>query len=149
MCMEIWGFWEIEKLTSKVKLWHFLAPTWRYVYWRNAMISKNLSHFLVFPLLLQKFQNWPCAVPRSKPRPLYQPAPAGTGTAHAQFWNFVKSMPPSLSELKVTPSFCFAFKIPDDVAASNLNYYLSYDVCAFPCVCPKKNFLMVANIKKC
>ena len=32
---------------------------------------------------------------------------------------FVKAMPPSLSELKVTPSFCFAFKIPDDVAASN------------------------------
>ena len=28
-------------------------------------------------------------------------------------------MPPSLSELKVTPSFCFAFKIPDDVTASN------------------------------
>ena len=27
-------------------------------------------------------------------------------------------MPPSLSELKVTPSFCFAFKIPDDVTAS-------------------------------
>ena len=35
------------------------------------------------------------------------------------FENFVKSMPPSLSELKVTPSFCFAFKIPDDVTASN------------------------------
>ena len=34
------------------------------------------------------------------------------------FENFVKSMPPSLSELKVTPSFCFAFKIPDDRAAS-------------------------------
>ena len=32
---------------------------------------------------------------------------------------FVKAMPPSLSELKVLPSFCFAFKIPDDVAASN------------------------------
>ena len=29
-------------------------------------------------------------------------------------------MPPSLSELKVLPSFCFAFKIPDDVAASNV-----------------------------
>ena len=27
-------------------------------------------------------------------------------------------MPPSLSELKVTPSFCFAFKIPDDVTAT-------------------------------
>ena len=31
---------------------------------------------------------------------------------------FVKSMPPSLSELKVLPSFCFAFKIPEDVAVS-------------------------------
>ena len=28
-------------------------------------------------------------------------------------------MPPSLSELKVTPSFCFAFKIPDDHAVTN------------------------------
>ena len=36
------------------------------------------------------------------------------------FENFVKSMLPSLSELKVTPSFCFAFKIPDNVAASNI-----------------------------
>ena len=33
------------------------------------------------------------------------------------FENFVKSMPPSLSELKVTPSFCFPFKIPDDPTA--------------------------------
>ena len=32
---------------------------------------------------------------------------------------FVKAMPPSLSELKVLPSFCLAFKIPDDVAASS------------------------------
>ena len=31
---------------------------------------------------------------------------------------FVKAMPPSLSELKVTPSFCFAFKIPDDRAVT-------------------------------
>jgi hypothetical protein len=31
-------------------------------------------------------------------------------------------MPPSLSELKVTtPSFCFPFKIPDDLTATN-NY---------------------------
>ena len=37
---------------------------------------------------------------------------------------FVKAMPPSLSELKVLPSFCFAFKIPDDVAASNI--YVSF-----------------------
>ena len=37
------------------------------------------------------------------------------------FDNFVKSMPPSLSELKVLPSFCFAFKIPDDVAVTNVH----------------------------
>ena len=36
---------------------------------------------------------------------------------------FVKAMPPSLSELKVTPSFCFAFKIPDDVTASSTYIY--------------------------
>ena len=35
------------------------------------------------------------------------------------FENFVKSMPPSLSELKVTPSFCFPFKIPDDPTATS------------------------------
>ena len=29
-------------------------------------------------------------------------------------------MPPSLSELKVLPSFCFAFKIPDDVAVTSI-----------------------------
>ena len=28
-------------------------------------------------------------------------------------------MPPSLSELKVLPSFCFAFKIPDNVTVTN------------------------------
>jgi hypothetical protein len=32
-------------------------------------------------------------------------------------------MPPSLSELKVIPSFCFAFKIPDDVTATNIHHY--------------------------
>ena len=37
---------------------------------------------------------------------------------------FVKAMPPSLSELKVLPSFCFAFKIPDNVAASNVLHIL-------------------------
>ena len=36
------------------------------------------------------------------------------------FESFVKSMPPSLSELKVTPSFRFAFKIPDDRAVTRL-----------------------------
>ena len=35
-------------------------------------------------------------------------------------------MPPSLSELKVLPSFCFAFKIPDNVAASTIDV-LDYD----------------------
>ena len=35
------------------------------------------------------------------------------------FENFVKSMLPSLSESKVTPSFCFPFKIPDDLTATS------------------------------
>jgi hypothetical protein len=35
------------------------------------------------------------------------------------FENFVKSLPPSLSELKVKPIFCFPIKIRDDRAASN------------------------------
>ena len=37
---------------------------------------------------------------------------------------FVKAMPPSLSELKVLPSFCFAFEIPDNRAVTN-NYLLN------------------------
>ena len=34
-------------------------------------------------------------------------------------------MPPSLSELKVTPSFCFAFKIPDNPTATDT--YIVYE----------------------
>ena len=37
---------------------------------------------------------------------------------------FVKAMPLSLSELKVLPSFCFAFKIPDDRAVTTKYYYI-------------------------
>ena len=33
--------------------------------------------------------------------------------------NFVEAMSPSLSELKVTSSFCFPFKIPDDPTTTN------------------------------
>ena len=36
---------------------------------------------------------------------------------------FVKSMPPSLSELKVLPSFCLFFKIPDDVTVTIIYVY--------------------------
>ena len=49
---------------------------------------------------------------------MYQPAPA---LHMLSFENFVKSMPPSLSELKVTPTFCFAFKIPDNPTATKLH----------------------------
>ena len=38
---------------------------------------------------------------------------------------FVKAMPPSLLELKVLPSFCFPFKIPDDVTASTKGHLIS------------------------
>ena len=36
------------------------------------------------------------------------------------FENFVKSLPPSLSELKVKPIFCFPIKIRDDPTASSM-----------------------------
>ena len=36
------------------------------------------------------------------------------------FENFVKSMTSCLLKLKVTPRFCFAFKIPDDPTATIL-----------------------------
>ena len=39
--------------------------------------------------------------------------------------SFEKSMTPSLLELKVKPSFCFAFKIPDDVTATKLHISFS------------------------
>ena len=35
------------------------------------------------------------------------------------FENFVESMTPCLSKLKVTPSFCFTFKIPDNPTATD------------------------------
>ena len=38
---------------------------------------------------------------------------------HIVFKNFIKSMTSCLSKLKVTPSFGFAFKIPDDPTAIN------------------------------
>ena len=50
------------------------------------------------------------------------------------FENFVKSMLPSSSELKVTPNFCFPFKIPDDLTATimyvhNLNVNCQLYMC--------------------
>ena len=42
------------------------------------------------------------------------------------FENFVKSMPPSLSELKVKPSFCFPFKISDDPTETNYRWCKSF-----------------------
>ena len=41
-------------------------------------------------------------------------------TDMVSFENFVKLMLPSLLELKITPSFCFAFKIPDNVTVTRL-----------------------------
>ena len=47
------------------------------------------------------------------------------------FENFVKSMLPSLSESKVTPSFCFPFKIPDDPTATSNYVVLNHDLIYF------------------
>ena len=53
------------------------------------------------------------------------------------FENFVKSMTSCLSKLKVTPSFCFTFKIPDDPTATNIYRNTEHSVCIF------KNFLII------
>ena len=41
------------------------------------------------------------------------------------FENFVKSLPPSLSELKVKPIFCFPIEIRDDPTASTKDEHFS------------------------
>ena len=42
------------------------------------------------------------------------------------FENFVKLLPPSLSELKVKPIFCFPIKIRDDPTASMVYIYIFF-----------------------
>ena len=53
------------------------------------------------------------------------------------FESFVKSMTPYLSELKVTPSFCFANKTHDDMTTSNVKGNLpetsSFSICPHGC----------------
>ena len=66
---------------------------------------------------------------------------------------FVKAMPPSLSELKVLPSFCFALKIPDDRAVTILRYqkylkilYIQKEI-AIKVWIFKKSFIMNAPLR--
>ena len=48
------------------------------------------------------------------------------------FENFVKSMTFCLSKLKVTPSFCFPFKIPDNpTATSTYGHYNQISISTF------------------
>ena len=58
------------------------------------------------------------------------------------FENFVKLMPPSLSESKVTPIFCFPFKIPDDPPATTLHTVLFDMRIFFHYVVVKENLSM-------
>ena len=59
---------------------------------------------------------------------------------------FVKSMTPSLLELKVTPSFCFAFKIPDDVTATTT--YTLYFLNFFEVVSRQNNLIGMKKLSK-
>ena len=42
------------------------------------------------------------------------------GPVHCHFWNFRKINNVLLIGINVTPKFCFAFKIPDNVTATNM-----------------------------
>ena len=55
-------------------------------------------------------------------------------------------MPPSISKSKVTPSFCFAFKIPDDVTATIK--YNSPTVVDFSKYCPEIKITQYLMAKK-
>ena len=55
------------------------------------------------------------------------------------FENIVKSMPLSLLELKVIPSFCFAFKIPDNVTATNRHLTVVYNLFFFSISFPESD----------
>ena len=46
------------------------------------------------------------------------------GGFFTKFAALAHGVPPSLSKLKVLPSFCFAFKIPDNVTASTIHTYV-------------------------
>ena len=60
---------------------------------------------------------------------------------------FVKAMPPSLSELKVTPSFCFAFKIPDDRAVTNTYRIMEIKalICLFAAILQQTQWQMIGG----
>ena len=59
------------------------------------------------------------------------------------------TMTSCLLKLKVTPSFCFTFKIPDNVTASNgyvLYFYIYYlRLLDFLLFCAQKNFFGLAG----
>ena len=55
------------------------------------------------------------------------------------FENFVKSMTSCSLKLKVTPSFCFAFKIPDDPTATNNYGFNSSTFSLISCITKMKN----------
>ena len=59
---------------------------------------------------------------------------------------FVKAMPPSLSELKVLPSFCFPIKIRDDRAVTSI-YHVKFahkECLARALILPWKIFLQAS-----
>ena len=54
------------------------------------------------------------------------------------FESFIQSKTSCLSKLKVTPSFCFAFKIPDNPTATYVNKYLLH---IYKCIFTYRNHL--------
>ena len=56
------------------------------------------------------------------------------------FGNFVKSMTSRLSHLKVTPSFCFPFKIRDNPTTSS-TYVHKKGLCTQKCICAAQFWL--------
>ena len=69
------------------------------------------------------------------------------------FENFVKSMTSCLAELKVTPTFCFAFKIHDNVTATShyhskliLRYLFGNEKKIWPFCCKSRNGILLPKL---
>jgi hypothetical protein len=101
--------------------WGHIRSIFRNWYHQKKMFFQILfDYWISFSLLIKKhtFINF---LPKKQRSYDYFSEFASEALHIVIFENFVKSMTSCLSKLKVTPSFCFAFKIHDNVTATSID----------------------------
>jgi hypothetical protein len=111
--------------------WGHIGSIFRNWYHQKMMFFQILFDYQIFFSLLIKKQPFINFLPKKQRIYDYFSEFASEALHIVIFENFVKSMTSCLSKLKVTPSFCFAFKIHDDVTATN-KYHIS-DIYVLKC----------------